>query len=195
MRRFLPLAALLCAAHGGGQSCEGCAHTSAGGGHYEAPSHFEGPNRYEGPSHFEGYSSAPAPAPRVAPSAVMASPPPVAVVSAPAQPLFRLHHEIDLAAQMIETVGEALGDMALNANVDGEGAPDAPADGLCRSYLDCGDGEMHHGTLCDRTFRGGDADAVGVCREACRDYHDCPALMRCVGKLDPQDPTWAGCVP
>jgi hypothetical protein len=65
----------------------------------------------------------------------------------------------------------------------------------CRSAEDCGDGVLEHGTVCDRTRRGNDPNAVGVCREACRDDRDCPPAYMCVYSLDPVDASWAGCVP
>jgi hypothetical protein len=69
-------------------------------------------------------------------------------------------------------------------------APDNPAFPACQSVVDCGDGLLGHGAVCDRTA----TDGTGMCREACRNDADCDSSAHCVSGLDPDGPTWAGCV-
>jgi hypothetical protein len=63
----------------------------------------------------------------------------------------------------------------------------------CHGVADCGDGALQQGAVCDRSAHRGDVDAIGICRDACRDDRDCPSGFGCLFGLDPTDRTWGGC--
>ncbi len=73
-------------------------------------------------------------------------------------------------------------------------APDNQAYPACQSVADCGDGLLGHGALCDKSVAMG-ADGSGLCREACRNDGDCDSASHCQSGIDPDGPSWAGCVP
>jgi hypothetical protein len=70
---------------------------------------------------------------------------------------------------------------------------DAPIMVPCRNVLDCADGALGQGAICDRSMHGGDPLAEGLCRDACRDDGDCAEGFLCVLGLDPTDVSWGGC--
>jgi hypothetical protein len=73
---------------------------------------------------------------------------------------------------------------------------DVPAGSeACTSVADCGAGTQGTGAVCDRASFELGVGAVGVCRDACLDYSNCAQGSSCVEGLDPDDPSWSGCMP
>ncbi len=90
-----------------------------------------------------------------------------------------------LVAAFDAVLGVAADDAAIS-----EPPPDD--DRTCQSAEDCGDGELQHGTVCDHWSQ--EPRSLGICREACRTDDDCPPALECHWGLDPEGPSWGGCV-
>lgn len=103
----------------------------------------------------------------------------------------------DVAADIASSLFQSLPDLLAPPALEDTAIPPPQLPGdvplACHSFADCGEGVLHQGVLCDRSASGGDLNAAGICRDACRDDDDCPRPFRCIFNLDPADATWGGC--
>jgi hypothetical protein len=201
----------LAAVHGGGCG-NGCAHTGGmhhagvvpvpGGGLHSVGSvsipsgglHHVGPVPFPsgGPHHIGPVPVPSASGHPVIVSTIRANPSPH--LAPP--PLGGSSHHQDFVSDVVDTAWDVL--MSI-VQTPIEIAPFAPApfrDDVpvpCQSVADCGEGTLQQGVVCDRSARRGDIDAIGICRDACRDDRDCPSPLRCLFGLDPTDMRWGGC--